>query len=69
MPGMDGGKTFDRIREIRPSIPVMLSSGYSINGLATKILNKGCNGFIQKPFKIDEFSHKVRKLLDEKKLP
>jgi CheY-like chemotaxis protein len=68
MPEMDGGRTFDRIREIRPSIPVMLSSGYSINGMATKILKKGCNGFIQKPFKINEFSHKVRKLLDETKI-
>jgi len=46
MPGMDGGKVFDRIKEIRPQMPVMLSSGYTINGQATAIMSRGCNGFI-----------------------
>jgi len=65
MPGMDGGKTFDRIREVQPGIPVILSSGYSIKGRATEIMEKGCNGFLQKPFNISELSKKVRKILDE----
>jgi CheY-like chemotaxis protein len=65
MPGMDGGKTFDRIREIQPEIPVMLSSGYAINGQANEIMRRGCNGFIQKPFNISEFSKQVRRILDE----
>jgi PAS domain S-box-containing protein len=67
MPGMDGGKTFDRIREIQPEIPVMLSSGYAINGQANEIMRRGCNGFIQKPFNISEFSKQVRRILDETK--
>lgn len=67
MPGMDGGITFDRIRKIRPELPVMLSSGYSINGQATEIMNRGCNGFIQKPFNMAKLSKKVRKILDEAK--
>lgn len=66
MPGFDGSKTFDRIREIQPDIPVMLSSGYSINGQATEILKRGASGFIQKPFQISEFSIAIRKILDEK---
>jgi PAS domain S-box-containing protein len=64
MPGMDGGKTFDRIREIKPDIPVLLSSGYALNGQAEKIMQRGCNGFIQKPFHITELSQKIRKILD-----
>jgi two-component system cell cycle sensor histidine kinase/response regulator CckA len=67
MPGMDGGKTFDRIREIQPALPVILSSGYAINGQATAIMARGCNGFIQKPFNISEFSKKIRTILDEAK--
>ena len=67
MPGMNGGKVFDRIKEIRPQMPVILSSGYAINGEADKILKKGCNGFIQKPFNISELSQKVRKILEEAK--
>ena len=34
MPGMDGGKTFDRIRDICPKMPIILSSGYAISGQA-----------------------------------
>ena len=67
MPGLDGGKTFDRIREIQPLMPVMLSSGYAISGQADEIMRRGCNGFIQKPFNIFELSQQVRKLLDEGK--
>jgi CheY-like chemotaxis protein len=64
MPGMDGEKTFNAIREFAPQIAILLSSGYSINGQVMGILKKGCNGFIQKPFNISEFSRKVREILD-----
>ena len=65
MPDMDGGKTFDRIREINAVLPVMLSSGYSIDGQAAKIMAKGCSGFIQKPFNISDLSQKIRSVLDQ----
>ena len=65
MPGMDGNDTFDHVRKIRPALPVILSSGYSINGKATEIMNKGCNGFIQKPFELSALSQKIRQILDE----
>jgi len=67
MPGMDGGKTFDRIREIQPQMPVLLSSGYAINRQATEILQRGCNGFIQKPFNIAELSQKIGNILEAAK--
>jgi CheY-like chemotaxis protein len=65
MPGMDGGKTFDCIRKIRPSMPVILSSGYALNDQASAIMQRGCNGFIQKPFNIYELSEGVRNVLDQ----
>ena len=64
MPGMDGGKTFDRIRELHPQMPVLLSSGYAVNRQATEILQRGCNGFIQKPFNIAELSQKIRNIVE-----
>ncbi|MEA3436630.1 MAG: PAS domain S-box protein, partial [Thermodesulfobacteriota bacterium] len=67
MPGVDGGKAFDLIHEIQPALPVILSSGYSLNGQAHDIMQRGCNGFIQKPFNIFELSQKIRKILDETK--
>jgi two-component system, cell cycle sensor histidine kinase and response regulator CckA len=64
MPGISGGETFDRLREIHPGIAVLLSSGYSINGQAQEILNRGCRGFLQKPFTLELLSRKIREILD-----
>ena len=66
MPDMSGSDTYDRMKEIDPHIKVLLASGYSINGQATEILDRGCNGFIQKPFKVRELSQKLREILDNK---
>jgi CheY-like chemotaxis protein len=66
MPDINGGETYDRLKRIDPKIKVLLSSGYSINGQAQDILNRGCNGFIQKPFNLKDLSQKVRDILDEK---
>ena len=64
MPGMNGGEVYDIIKEINPDVKVLLSSGYSIDGQAKKILERGCDGFIQKPFNLKDLSLKIRKLLD-----
>jgi PAS domain S-box-containing protein len=63
MPGVDGEMVFDQIRQFDPQIPIMLSSGYAIDGQAQKIMDKGCNGFIQKPFDISKLSKKIRQIL------
>ena len=64
MPGMGGGETYERLKEINKNVRVLLSSGYSINGQAQTILDRGCDGFIQKPFTIQKFSLKVHEVLD-----
>jgi PAS domain S-box-containing protein len=65
MPGMGGGEVYERLREIDPTVKVLLSSGYSINGQAAEILNRGCDGFIQKPFKLNELSFKLREIISK----
>ena len=66
MPGMGGGETFDRLKAMNPAIKVLLSSGYSINGQASKILERGCDGFIQKPFNINQLSKKIQGIISKK---
>lgn len=65
MPDVGGGEAYDRLQKINPDIKVLLSSGYSINGQATEILNRGCDGFIQKPFNVKDLSQKIREILDK----
>jgi len=63
MPEMSGSETFDRLKEIKPDAKILLSSGYSINGQAAKILRRGCDGFIQKPFNMHQLGDKIHKIL------
>ncbi len=64
MPGMDGSKTYDVLKRIQPGIKAILSTGYSMEGTAREIIKQGVNGFIQKPFSIEELSQKIREVLD-----
>jgi CheY-like chemotaxis protein len=65
MPGMGGGEVYERLKEIDPTVKVLLSSGYSIKEQAAEILNRGCDGFIQKPFKLNELSYKLREIISK----
>jgi CheY-like chemotaxis protein len=64
MPDIGGGDTYDKLRKINSKIKIMLSSGYSINGQATEIMERGCNSFIQKPFNMKELSQKIMEVLN-----
>ena len=63
MPGMGGDQVFEKLKEIDPRVRVLLSSGYSLNEQAEEILNKGCQGFLQKPFNMVDLSNKLKQIL------
>jgi PAS domain S-box-containing protein len=63
MPGMSGKKVFQVLRAMNPSLKVLLASGYSLNGDAQQLIDQGCSGFIQKPFRVHELSKKIRDVL------
>ena len=65
MPEMSGGETFERLKEINPGLKVLLSSGYSIDGRASEIMERGCDGFMQKPFNMIQLSRKIREILEK----
>ncbi len=64
MPGMSGEDTFKKLKTINKNISVILSSGYSMNCRAKKMVDLGCKGFIQKPYTVKELSNNIVKLLD-----
>jgi len=63
MPEMSGAETYDQIKKINPHAKVLLSSGYSKDSRATKILARGCDGFIQKPYTMKALSLRIREIL------
>jgi len=64
MPDIGGSEVYDRLKEKNPGIKVLLSSGYGIDGEAMEIMERGCHGFIQKPFKISDLSQEIQKILN-----
>jgi PAS domain S-box-containing protein len=64
MPKMGGKETFVELRKLSPGLPVLLASGYSMEGVAREILEAGANGFLQKPYGLSELAKKIRGILD-----
>lgn len=65
MPDLGGSIVYERLKEINPDVKVLLSSGYGLRGMAQEILDRGCNGFIQKPFNLIQLSREIRRILDQ----
>ncbi len=68
MPGMNGMDLLTRIREINPSISVIMITGYPTVGLSVSAMKTGAVDFIAKPFRIDELLYKVNIYMREKSL-
>ena len=64
LPEMAGQEIYSRMKQIKPDLRVLLASGYSLDWQARKMIDDGCNGFIQKPFKLKELSGQIRKILE-----
>jgi len=53
MPVMDGAATIKALRRVRPSLPIIATSGISSNGNAVVASGLGARGFLEKPFGIE----------------
>jgi PAS domain S-box-containing protein len=60
MPVMSGEEALQRIRGVRPDIPVILSSGYNQAEAMRRFGGKGVSGFLQKPYRSAAFMEAVR---------
>ena len=64
MPKMNGKQAFAQIKNIREDAKILISTGYAVDDKIEGFLNRGCHGFIQKPFSLNQFSRALRKILD-----
>jgi CheY-like chemotaxis protein len=64
MPIMGGTDAFYLIREARPNIKIIISSGYELDAYSKSLLDEGADAFIQKPFIMDTFLQEIRNILD-----
>jgi two-component system, cell cycle sensor histidine kinase and response regulator CckA len=64
MPEMDGAAVYHALKEINPNVKVVISSGFSQEGIISELLKVGVMGFVQKPFLSDDFYKTIRGVLD-----
>jgi two-component system cell cycle sensor histidine kinase/response regulator CckA len=60
---MKGTAIFDRLKKMNPSVKILLISGYGMTDEVKKLLSQGGNGYIQKPFDVNELSNKIEAIL------
>ncbi len=62
MPVISGYETFVQMKKINPKVKAIISSGYSLNGEAQKLIDCGVISFIGKPFKSKELAIEIKKV-------
>ncbi|MCP4748844.1 MAG: PAS domain S-box protein [Desulfobacteraceae bacterium] len=65
LPDINGDQVYKKLIQLTPNLRVLLTSGYNVNKQISMLLEKGCSGFIQKPFQIHPFILQIRKILDK----
>jgi PAS domain S-box-containing protein len=63
MPRMNGEETLNRLQELRPEVPVILSSGFSEAEIMERFAGRGLAGFVQKPYQYPQLLSALRKAL------
>jgi CheY-like chemotaxis protein len=66
MPEMGGRAAFARIRAIRPDARIIVASGCFREGDLQELERDGLDGFIQKPFRPEELSRLIKRVLAAK---
>ncbi len=64
MPGIGGKETLTRLRRIAPTVPVIISSGYSKNDVMSKIEAAEITGFLQKPYRPQTLLQKITEVVE-----
>lgn len=63
MPGMSGAETLKAMREVRPSLPVILSSGYSKSNVADAVARYGSVWYLAKPFQLSALRQRLEEAI------
>jgi CheY-like chemotaxis protein len=64
MPGMATGEVVQAIRALDPTVPILLNSGYTSNGVVKQMLAEdSVQGFLGKPYDLNQLLANVQRLL------
>jgi PAS domain S-box-containing protein len=67
MPTMSGKEVCERLKKVKPDLKVVVSTGYSDASLESTLQRKLVDGFLQKPYQMEELSKVLREVFDGKR--
>jgi DNA-binding NarL/FixJ family response regulator len=67
LPDMSGSALYPLIREHRPLAKVIVCSGYGLAGPTQELLDAGADGFIQKPYGLNDIHETIQKVISSGK--
>jgi PAS domain S-box-containing protein len=64
MPLMGGREAFEQLRSLNPNVRIIIMTGYGKGILDAPTFSSEVNGFLQKPFQLEDLALRVRQVLD-----
>ncbi|MCH7644269.1 MAG: sigma-54-dependent Fis family transcriptional regulator [Myxococcales bacterium] len=68
LPGMDGLKTLDKLKQRLPDVPVVMLSGHGQARNIVEAMRRGASDFLRKPFEVEELELAFQKALEKRAL-
>lgn len=65
LPGLTGKQLIDELNFIKIDVPILVITGHGDKNMVVDLLNKGCRGYLDKPFNSDELLNQVFKMLEQ----
>jgi signal transduction histidine kinase len=62
MPTMNGIDLLNAIRRTHPNLPVIIMTAYADTGLVIEAMKNHCDGFIEKPFSLDQLVAEIERI-------
>ena len=63
MPGMNGIELLGKIRQFDSKLPVIIMTAYGDKDIAVAAMKKNCNGFLDKPFSLENLLGEINRLI------
>ena len=64
MPVMDGVKTFKKLKQIAPHMPVIMITAYAVENLIREALEEGAFDSLKKPLDFDELFRLIEQVIE-----
>ena len=64
MPKMNGPDCFQILRQLKPAIPIIISSGFSQEEELQELKEQGLNGFLHKPYQSTDLGEAIKSALN-----